>query len=272
VELVAKWLGGDQRPASIVTSAFRYPTLRRNLVRAQEKDNYVLAVANEVTQDTDRSLIVFVYRRGDAEKLAEKIGEVCQTGQVAAFHSGVSSSKKKELAVAFRDKRLRILVCTTTLAMGINTPATDVVIRDTVFYGRGRLNISDIQQMTGRAGRGICEGNATVLFSEKEEWAGLASAMRQGDILPLRPQLLPPRLGATARRHERGAGEPRRLATALLADIAGRKSTNVDDLVAFLGRTYSGTCSAVSAGEVLSTLRVLESDKLGHKLINRLSL
>ncbi len=269
VEMVAKWLGGDQGPATVVTSTFRYPRLHRRLVCDHEKDKYVLDLAKEITHDSDRSLIVFVYRKGDVEKLAKRVGELFQApGQVAAFHSGVSPSKKKELAVAFRDKRVRVIVCTTTLAMGVNTPATDVVIRDTVFHGFGRLNVSDIQQMTGRAGRGSREGNATVLFSEKEEWAGLASAMRDGDILPLRPQLLPLQYRASARRREQGEAESRRLATALLTHIAGRKSANADELVAFLGRTYSGTCSAVSGSEVLATVQELVSDKLIYQIEN----
>jgi replicative superfamily II helicase len=268
VALVAKWLGGDQGPAKVVTSAFRYPRLRRRLVCNQAKDKYVLDLAKEVIREDDRSLIIFVYRKGDAEKLATKVGAVCQAPeQVAAFHSGLSLAKKNELAVAFREKRTRVIVCTTTLAMGVNTPATDVVIRDTVFHGVGRLNISDVQQMTGRAGRGIRDGNAIVLFSENEEWAGLASAMRDGDIPPLRPQLLPLRHEASARREQRDAG-PRRLATALLTHIAGRKVTKTDELVGFLGRTYSGTCSAISRAEVLSTVRVLELDKLIYQIEN----
>jgi replicative superfamily II helicase len=248
---------------------FRYPRLHRRLVCNEEKDKYVLDLAKEVFRDNDRSLIVFVYRKSDAEKLVTKVVAVCQAPeQIAAFHSGLSSGKKQELAVAFRDKRMRVLVCTTTLAMGVNTPATDVVIRDTVFHGFGRLKVSDIQQMTGRAGRGIREGNATVLFSEKEEWVGLASALRDGAILPLRPQLLPLQRDASTWRREQGEVGPKRLATALLAHIAGRKITNADELVAFLRRTYSGACSAVSGPEVLTTVRVLETDKLIYQVEN----
>lgn len=269
VDLVRKWLGGDMGPALMVTSAFRYPRLHRRLVGCHDKDGYILDLAAQVSADADRSLIVFVYRKSDAERLAKRIREVIPASAlVAEFHSGLSLVSKKELARAFRDKRVKVLVCTTTLAMGVNTPATDVVVRDTVFHGHRRLNVSDIQQMTGRAGRGDQEGNAIVLFSDKEEWRGLASAMRDGEIPPIRPQLIGRGHFSTSRRRDEGNGEVGRLATAVLAHVAARKNASVDDLIAFLGRTYSGTCFGVSAPDVSAAVRALELDKLLYQVEN----
>jgi len=57
-----------------------------------------------------------------------------------------------------------VLVCTTTLAMGVNTPATDVVVRDTVFHGYGRLTVSDIQANDGPCRTRATASHATVLF------------------------------------------------------------------------------------------------------------
>ena len=68
-------------------------------------------------------------------------------GRAVAFHAGLPLQRKNYLAAGFRDRQVRVLVCTTTLSMGVNTPATDVVVRDTVFHGKGRLSVSDIQQM-----------------------------------------------------------------------------------------------------------------------------
>jgi replicative superfamily II helicase len=269
VDLVGKWLGGSSGSALVVTSTYRYPRLHRQLVCDHDKDGYVLDVAAQVGREDDRSLIVFVYRKSDAEKLAKRIGEVIHApALVAAFHSGLSLVRKRNLAGAFRDRRVKILICTTALAMGVNTPATDVIVRDTVFHGHRRLDMSDIQQMTGRAGRGTREGHAIVVFSDNEEWSGLASAMRDREVPPIEPQLISrARFSITRRRHE-GNGTVGRLATTVLAYVAAQKSAALNGLVGFLSRTYSGTCSPVSASEVSVAVRALESDKLLYQIEN----
>ena len=47
--------------------------------------------------------------------------------------------------------------------MGVNLPATHVIIRDSAFADVGQLPIQDILQMMGREGRGNTSGQATVL-------------------------------------------------------------------------------------------------------------
>ena len=49
--------------------------------------------------------------------------------------------------------------------MGINLPATHVFVRDISFSGFGDLDVSDLMQMIGRAGRGNKDGVGTVLLS-----------------------------------------------------------------------------------------------------------
>ena len=53
---------------------------------------------------------------------------------------------------AFKDRTLRILVATSGLSTGVNTPARFVVIRD-LELGLSALEVSQAQQMFGRAGR-----------------------------------------------------------------------------------------------------------------------
>ena len=59
---------------------------------------------------------------------------------------------------AFRDRVIKALVATPTLAAGINLPARRVIVRDTTRYD-ARLGVQapipalEIQQMLGRAGR-----------------------------------------------------------------------------------------------------------------------
>ncbi len=64
----------------------------------------------------------------------------------------------------------RCVVATTSLAMGVNLPATHVFVRDLLFQGEGKLSISQLLQMSGRAGRGDKPGTATLIHYPKCGW------------------------------------------------------------------------------------------------------
>lgn len=58
----------------------------------------------------------------------------------------------------FADGHIRLLICTATLAWGINLPAHAVIIRGTEIYNpqKGKftdIGVLDVQQIFGRAGR-----------------------------------------------------------------------------------------------------------------------
>ncbi len=76
-----------------------------------------------------------------------------------AFHNASLTHPERQIVErAFRDRALKALVATPTLAAGINLPARRVVVRDTTRYD-DRLGLQapipalEVQQMLGRAGR-----------------------------------------------------------------------------------------------------------------------
>jgi hypothetical protein len=80
---------------------------------------------------------------------------------------------------AFRERRIRVLVATSGLATGVNTPARAVIIRD-LELGMSPLQVSEAQQMFGRAGRAGQEpegfGFLLVPADEEADWrVGLAA-------------------------------------------------------------------------------------------------
>lgn len=88
--------------------------------------------------------------------------------QGTAFHS--SDLIRQERAVveqAFRDAReLRALTATTTLAAGVNTPATTVLIVDHKFFDRD-YSVAEYKNMAGRAGRpGMAPVGRSMLYAE----------------------------------------------------------------------------------------------------------
>ncbi len=71
---------------------------------------------------------------------------------------------------AFRSRQLRVLVATSGLSTGVNTPAKFVIIRD-LELGMTPLEVSQAQQMFGRAGRAgqESEGYGFLLVPRREE-------------------------------------------------------------------------------------------------------
>ena len=80
--------------------------------------------------------------------------------------------------------------------------------RDTTFFGHGRLEVDEILQMLGRAGRGDRPGTAVALVRPTDQWkAGeLADSIRAGTIAPIRSALDPQEFRASGRRGTRGRG------------------------------------------------------------------
>lgn len=89
-----------------------------------------------------------------------------------AFHNS-SLTRDERVAVerAFRDPQgaVKVLVATTTVAAGVNTPARTVIIADKEFPGEPKkpFSVAEVKNMTGRAGRlGFNESGRAILLAE----------------------------------------------------------------------------------------------------------
>ncbi|XP_037938869.1 probable ATP-dependent DNA helicase HFM1 [Teleopsis dalmanni] len=75
---------------------------------------------------------------------------------IGFHHAGLTLEDRILVEDCFRNRLIMVLLCTNTLAMGVNLPAHLVVIKSTEFYCRGKLeeySESTLLQMIGRAGR-----------------------------------------------------------------------------------------------------------------------
>jgi helicase len=116
-----------------------------------------------------KSLKTFQQPTAQCEALAE-----CLRNGVAFHHAGLENAKRRIIEEGFKkDKAIKVIVCTTTLAMGIDYPASWVFLRDVKrFDGSASELISNLecQQILGRAGRPRYdeEGFAVVMCAEKD--------------------------------------------------------------------------------------------------------
>jgi helicase len=113
-------------------------------------------------------------RRADAEttQVADRLANCIASG--AAFHhAGLSPKQRRVVETAFKDRKLRCIVATPTLAAGINLPAKRVIVRDVrrydSMYGQIPIPVLEIKQMLGRAGRPRYDTEGQAILVAKTE-------------------------------------------------------------------------------------------------------
>ena len=110
-------------------------------------------------------------------------------------HAGLSRDERRTVERLFADRHIKVLVCTATLAWGVNLPANRVIIKGTrVFNGaKGQselLSALDVLQMFGRAGRvgfGAAVGRATIITAPEDLHYYLSVLNQQ---LPIESQMM----------------------------------------------------------------------------------
>lgn len=81
---------------------------------------------------------------------------LCVKKGIGFHHAGLHSKQKELIEDAFRDKKIKIIACTPTLAAGLDLPAFRTILRDLKRYGHQGykyIPVLEYLQMAGRAGR-----------------------------------------------------------------------------------------------------------------------
>jgi len=228
-------------------------------VRGNEKQT--AAIVRDTAEDGGSSL-VFVNSRRNAEASADRLGDVieptldgeerealaavadeiravsetetsedladCVERGAAFHHAGLASDHRSLVEDAFRDRLLKVVSATPTLAAGVNTPSRRVVVRDWRRYdgaegGMVPLSVLEVHQMMGRAGRPGLDpyGEAVLLAASHDELEELEERYVHAEPEPIRSKL---------------AAEPA-LRTHALATVASGFARSRDELLAFLEET-----------------------------------
>ncbi len=162
---------------------------------------------------------------------SQDLAEAVEQG--AAFHhAGLASEHRSLVEDAFRDRLLRVVCATPTLAAGVNTPSRRVIVRDWRRYdgnagGMAPLSVLEVHQMMGRAGRPGMDpyGEAVLLANSHDELDELFERYVWADPEAVRSKL---------------AAEPA-MRTHLLATIASGFADSREGLLEFLGETLYAT-------------------------------
>lgn len=230
-------------------------------------ENPTTALVSDALEDGGSSL-VFVNSRRNAEAAARRLGNAVESHLTneeqadlaeladevrdvsdsetsddladaiengAAFHhAGLARKHRTLVEDAFRDRLIKTISATPTLAAGVNTPSRRVIVRDWQRYdgdagGMKPLATLEVHQMCGRAGRPGLDpyGEALLLANNHDELDELFERYVWADPEPVRSKL---------------ATEPA-LRTHILATVASGFANSREGLLEFLERTLYATQS-----------------------------
>ncbi|MFB6104551.1 MAG: ATP-dependent DNA helicase [Halobacteriaceae archaeon] len=115
---------------------------------------------------------------------------------VAFHHAGLAREHRTRIEAAFRDRLVKVVCATPTLAAGVNTPSRRVVVRDWRRYdatagGMAPLDVLEVHQMMGRAGRPGLDpyGEAVLLAKSHDQLEELFDRYIYADPEPVESKL-----------------------------------------------------------------------------------
>ncbi|MEM0164538.1 MAG: ATP-dependent DNA helicase Hel308 [Saccharolobus sp.] len=131
---------------------------------------------------------------GSNEK--ESLKSLIEKG-VAFHHAGLSKALRDIIEDGFRERKIKVIVATPTLAAGVNLPARTVIIGDTYRYNRRvigfqeEISVMEYKQMSGRAGRpGFDEiGESIIVIRDKKSLDKIINKYIMSTVEPIESKL-----------------------------------------------------------------------------------
>ena len=132
--------------------------LERHLIFAKseyEKTDLMTKLARTEYKHTSKKgfhgqTIIFTNSRRKTHSIADYL--VKRNIKAAAYHAGLSYSKKSKIEKEFANQKISTVVTTAALAAGVDFPASQVIF-ESLIMGNKWLSNNEFSQMLGRAGR-----------------------------------------------------------------------------------------------------------------------
>jgi len=161
-------------------------------------------------ESTAKSLSLKFKESSELREIASEIEEVEDAGSmekdnlsslvkrgVAYHHAGLSRGLREIIERGFRERKIKVIVATPTLAAGVNLPARTVIIGDIFRYNkkvtgfREEIPVMEYKQMSGRAGRpGFdSEGEAIIVVRDKRNFERIFEKYMSSDVEPIESKL-----------------------------------------------------------------------------------
>ncbi len=201
---------------------------RKNTESAALKYRHLMAAALKAMNESE------LPSEEEIEDDMEETGAVkgilndCLRAGIAFHHAGLTNAQRQKVERLFKQKKVKCLFATPTLAAGINLPARTVIVRDLYRYdshmGNTLIPVVEVKQMCGRAGRPRFDdyGEAIVIAKNSEMASFVLEEYLLGEAEKINSQI----------------GNERSLRNHVLSAVATRIANNMRELREFLSLTF----------------------------------
>jgi len=91
----------------------------------------------------------------------------CSSKGIFSHHANIPHGIRLAVEYAMREDYIRFVICTSTLAQGVNLPIRYLIVSN-VYQGKERIKVRDFHNLIGRAGRSGMHTEGSVLFSDPD--------------------------------------------------------------------------------------------------------
>ena len=205
VEEFGNWLD-----ASVIKSEWRPVPLKEEVFLAKVDGGIIERVVEEVRGGSQ--ILVFVNTKRGAASFSRKIAPLLNMGNekldelaekvdigvddlagmvrcgVAYHNSWLHPEQRRAIEDSFRNRILKVICCTPTLAMGVSLPAKTVLIRNYKFFSLGRglepMPVFWVKQVFGRAGRPEYDayGTGVIVARSEDEFEEIEDMYIHGEL------------------------------------------------------------------------------------------
>jgi len=190
-----------------------------------------------------------IERSGERTRQSRELIDLLKNG-IAYHHAGLTTQQRRIIENYFRNRTIKILSSTPTLAAGINLPARYVIIKSIYRYdvtlGSYPIPVLEFKQQSGRAGRPQYdkEGDALIIAKNRYEAQDLYLRYIVGD-----PEDITSKIAVESA-----------LRRIVLGQVATENVQTYDELMEFFSQTFYGYQRdtiklSVSLNEVIKFLR-----------------
>ena len=225
--------------------ALVFTNSRSNTVKlAQQIAHYICNYGTKLIEPSALARISnSIIEESQSKILGEELAKVVKCG-VAFHHAGLDMGVRSIVESSFRDRLIKVVVATTTLAAGVNLPARRVVIHEYRRYepgiGMEELPVMEYKQMAGRAGRPGLDpyGEAILIARGEDEVDYLIRNYINARVEDIRSKFL----------------TDKNLATHILSAIASGYASSIDDIMRFISSTLGYVQGGYARNEFLKDL------------------
>ncbi len=135
-------------------------------------------MVDEYLSDEEREELIELSQRikqHSTTSIGKKLAGYVEKG--TAFHNaGLNNAQRKLVERGFKDRKIKIIAATPTLAAGVNLPARRVIVRDCRRYDAlhgyfAPIPVMEVKQMCGRAGRPGYDSEGQAILVAKNQRA-----------------------------------------------------------------------------------------------------